>query len=82
MITLDDIHQARQRIAPHVRRTPLIQADALSAPVTEAELWLKLECLQVTGSFKARGATNKLLATPPQDMAVGLGQIGGGADAR
>ncbi|MGB3418003.1 MAG: threonine/serine dehydratase [Mesorhizobium sp.] len=78
MITLDDIHQARQRIAPHVRRTPLIQADALSAPVTEAELWLKLECLQVTGSFKARGATNKLLATPPQDMARGVTTASGG----
>ncbi|MGB3899198.1 MAG: threonine/serine dehydratase [Mesorhizobium sp.] len=78
MITLDDIHRARQRIAPHVRRTPLVQADALSAPVTEAELWLKLECLQVTGSFKARGATNKLLATPPQDMARGVTTASGG----
>lgn len=78
MITLDDIRQARQRIAPHVRRTPLIEADALSAPVTEAELWLKLECLQVTGSFKARGATNKLLATPPHDMARGVTTASGG----
>ncbi|MGB3541108.1 MAG: threonine/serine dehydratase [Mesorhizobium sp.] len=78
MITLDDIHQARQRIAPHIRRTPLIEADALSAPITEAELWLKLECLQVTGSFKARGATNKLLATPPEDMARGVTTASGG----
>jgi threonine dehydratase len=78
MITLDDIHQARQRIAPHIRRTPLIQADALSAQITEAELWLKLECLQVTGSFKARGATNKLLATPPEEMARGVTTASGG----
>jgi len=78
MITLDDIHQARQRIAPHIRRTPLIEADALSAPITEAELWLKLECLQVTGSFKARGATNKLLATPPEEMARGVTTASGG----
>jgi threonine dehydratase len=78
MITLDDIRQARQRIAAHIRRTPLIEADALSAPITEAELWLKLECLQVTGSFKARGATNKLLATPPEEMARGVTTASGG----
>ena len=78
MITLDDIHQARQRITPHIRRTPLVEASGLSAPVTEAELWLKLECLQVTGSFKARGATNKLLATPPEEMARGVTTASGG----
>jgi threonine dehydratase len=78
MITLDDIRSARQRIAAHVRRTPLIAADALSAPVTEAKLWLKLECLQATGSFKARGATNKLLATPPEQMRRGVTTASGG----
>lgn len=78
MITLDDIRQARQRIAAHIRRTPLIEADALSTPITESELWLKLECLQVTGSFKARGATNKLLATPPEEMARGVTTASGG----
>lgn len=78
MITLDDIHQARSRIAAYIRRTPLIRAEALSAPIGEAELWLKLECLQATGSFKARGATNKLLATPPDEMARGVTTASGG----
>ena len=78
MIALDDIDQARQRIAAHIRHTPLIEAKALSAPITEAELWLKLECLQVTGSFKARGATNKLMATPPEEMALGVTTASGG----
>lgn len=78
MITLEDIRQAQGRIAPHIRETPLIRADALSAPISEAELWLKLECLQATGSFKARGATNKLLATPPDEMARGVTTASGG----
>jgi len=78
MITLEDIRQAQGRIAPHIRETPLIRADALSAPISEAELWLKLECLQATGSFKARGATNKLLATLPDEMARGVTTASGG----
>ncbi|RFC67175.1 MULTISPECIES: threonine ammonia-lyase [Mesorhizobium] len=78
MITLDDIDQAQGRIAPYVRCTPLIPVNALSAPLSEAELWLKLECLQATGSFKARGATNKLLATPPDEMARGVTTASGG----
>ena len=60
MITPDDIHAAAVRIAPHVRRTPVIEiADGLGLthPVT-----LKLELLQHTGSFKARGAFNSLLS--------------------
>ena len=66
MIQLQDIQAAATRIAPHIRRTPNIRADALAEPVTEANLSLKLECLQPTGSFKARGATNKLLTTPKE----------------
>ena len=56
-MTLADVHAARQRIAPYIRRTPLVDSSWLShlagAPVT-----LKLESLQITGSFKARGALN------------------------
>jgi threonine dehydratase len=48
---------ARGRLAGHVRRTPLVRSAWLSA-WTGAEVWLKLESLQVTGSFKARGALN------------------------
>ena len=44
---------AHARIAPHVRRTPLLEAAGVS---------LKLECLQHTGSFKPRGAFNNLLS--------------------
>ncbi len=60
-VSLADIHRARQRIAATVRRTPLVRSDWLSA-VTGGDVHLKLESLQVTGSFKARGALNAVLA--------------------
>ncbi|CAN7678788.1 pyridoxal-phosphate dependent enzyme [Devosia sp. LjRoot16] len=78
MITLADINAAATRIAPHVRRTPTIEARALSAPITPAKLSLKLESLQATGSFKARGATNKLLSLPPTALQRGIVTASGG----
>lgn len=56
------IRAAAARIAPHIRRTPMLRLPAGAlAPVP---LTLKLECLQLSGSFKARGAFNSLLALP------------------
>jgi len=78
---LDDISAARARIAPSIRKTPLMEAAALSAPLTDATLRLKLECLQVSGSFKARGATNKLLCTPRDALAQGVVTASGGNHA-
>jgi threonine dehydratase len=78
MITLSDIQAAASRIAPHIRRTPNIRVEALAEPVTDATLSLKLECLQPTGSFKARGATNKLLTTPKAELAGGVVTASGG----
>lgn len=65
MITRSDIEAAASRVAPYVRRTPVIEIDggslSLNGPVT-----LKLELSQHTGSFKPRGAFNRLLnATIP-----------------
>jgi threonine dehydratase len=60
MITLDDIRRARERIAPYIHRTPLILSNSLSV-LSGAEVYLKLENLQKTGSFKVRGAFNKLI---------------------
>jgi threonine dehydratase len=78
MITLDDIRAAAGRIAPYIRHTPTIEVAAVSEPVTDAQLLLKLECLQVTGSFKARGATNKLLTLPKYELANGIVTASGG----
>jgi threonine dehydratase len=78
-VTLDDIEAARRRLMGRVRRTPLIAA----APVRQrwpgpAELFLKLEHLQIVGSFKARGAVNKLLSLPLEAVARGLVTASGG----
>jgi threonine dehydratase len=54
---LTHVFAARQRIGPHVRRTPLVHSPWLSS-LAEATVNLKLESLQVTNSFKARGAVN------------------------
>lgn len=59
-ITPEAILAARERLRPHVRRTPVEFAPALSAHVG-GEVWLKCECFQETGSFKLRGALNRLL---------------------
>ena len=59
MITLQKIREAHARIAPYVNYTPLIHSKYLS---NNSKVKLKLESLQITGSFKLRGAINKLLS--------------------
>ena len=59
--SLDDIEAAAERIKPHVRRTPCLRTRFIKTPLHAGPLMLKLECLQVTGSFKARGASNAIL---------------------
>lgn len=78
MIGFGDIEAAAQRIAPYIRRTPTIEVREVAEPVTAARLSLKLESLQVTGSFKARGATNKLLSLPKDALARGIVTASGG----
>jgi threonine dehydratase len=65
-ITAEDITAAAARIDSHVRHTPLwkLPSSALDLPPNTApfEVWLKLEQLQLSGSFKARGMFNRLLS--------------------
>ena len=77
-LTLDDVRAAASRIAGRVRRTPILRARPLREWPLDAELALKLECLQATGSFKARGATNKLLTLEAAAVARGLVTASGG----
>ena len=60
-LTLRDLYLARARIAPWVRRTPLVASPSLSAS-GRARVSLKLETAQETGAFKLRGATNFIRA--------------------
>ena len=61
---------AANRINPHIRETPLDYSPYFS-DVTGANVYLKLENLQYTGSFKLRGAFNKLLSLTPEQRKLG-----------
>ncbi|MCC6245476.1 MAG: threonine/serine dehydratase [Gemmatimonadaceae bacterium] len=69
--TIDDIRAAAQRIAPHAAVTPLLRSPALDARAGGRVL-LKAEVLQHTGSFKLRGALNRLLQLTDAERARGV----------
>ncbi len=77
-VTLDDIEAAATRISGRVRRTPCIRSRFNLAPLGAGELLLKLECLQVTGSFKARGANNAILSLDEASVKRGVISASGG----
>lgn len=68
--TIQDIHEARQRLEPHVRHTPLLRADKIEK-AAGCQLYLKPETLQITGAFKIRGALNKALSLPEKRSQTG-----------
>lgn len=71
MVSERDVRDAAARIAGQAVRTPLLRSDALDA-ATGARIWLKPECLQRTGSFKFRGAYNRLSALAPGEAPGGV----------
>ncbi len=71
MITFEGIEQARQRIQRSVSLTPCSFSERLSK-LTQTRCWLKLENLQMTGSFKERGACNKLMTLSEKERARGI----------
>jgi threonine dehydratase len=79
VIDIEDIRAAANRIEGNIRRTPMIAATNLKTPLAGGvDLALKLELLQVTGSFKARGATNKLLSLDHAALQGGIVAASGG----
>lgn len=68
---LPEIRRAAERLAPYIRRTPTIYSHSLSE-LTGLDVWLKLENLQRTGAFKIRGALNKVLGLPREQLERGL----------
>ena len=70
-VTHADVEDAARLIAGHVRETPLLAAGELGRRVG-ARVLLKAENLQLTGSFKARGATNMIRRLPPEALEAGV----------
>lgn len=76
---IDEVRAAAERIRGFVRLTPLLSAaPARELPGRARGLLLKLESLQVTGSFKPRGAINAVLALPPEKVRRGIVTASGG----
>ena len=80
-IVLRDLYLARARIAPWIRRTPLVAAPSLSA-VAHTPISLKLETAQDTGAFKLRGATNFIRASGDAVRARGVVTVSTGNHGR
>ncbi|MFN2501567.1 MAG: threonine/serine dehydratase [Pyrinomonadaceae bacterium] len=78
---ISSIQEARERIRPYVRRTPLEHSGSLSKRVG-TQIYVKYELFQKTGSFKARGAFNKLLSLAEEDRAKGVVAVSGGNHAQ
>jgi threonine dehydratase len=74
-VTPEDVRAARQRLGTKVRRTPVMYLEADQLGASHPAFWLKLESLQATGAFKARGALNNLLANdiPPAGVCAASG---------
>jgi threonine dehydratase len=78
---ITSIKDARERIAPYVKRTRLERSETLSRQLG-TNVYVKLELFQTTGSFKVRGAFNKLLSTPNADLSNGVVAVSGGNHAQ
>jgi threonine dehydratase len=75
-ITLKEIERAAERIKPFARQTPLERSRWLST--SERDVFLKLECLQLTGSFKLRGAAAKITSLNDEERSRGILTISAG----
>lgn len=71
MVTLADIHAARDRIGAIIYHSPCVYSETISR-LTGARVYLKLDNLQMTGSFKERGALNRLLTLEPEERLRGV----------
>jgi threonine dehydratase len=72
MPSLHDVYRAQQRIKSMIRQTPLVASSDLAGQIGAKQIHLKLECLQNTGSFKVRGAANKILSLTDGEKKKGV----------
>jgi len=80
-VSIDDVRRAAEAIKDAVPRSPTLRAAALS-DLAGCEVYLKLESLQPTGSFKERGALNKLLTLDPAQRKTGVVAMSAGNHAQ
>lgn len=81
-LTEQDIINAMHAVKGHVKTTPLVRAEALEALGDGAQIWLKLEGHQHTGSFKVRGVVNKMLNLTAEELKQGVTAASSGNHAQ
>lgn len=69
--SVEQICKARERIAPYIVQTPLLRLQNLDEALG-CQVYVKAECMQVTGAFKLRGAMNKMLTLTKEQLACGV----------
>lgn len=80
-VPITEIEQAAARIAGHTHETPVLSSRRIGEMI-DARLWLKAECLQKTGSFKPRGAINRLETLTDAQRAAGVVTVSAGNHAQ
>ncbi|MFB7158366.1 pyridoxal-phosphate dependent enzyme [Lysinibacillus sp. NPDC056232] len=71
MLTLEQIHAAKRRISSYIFETPIIQLQGLDH-LLGCHVYIKAENMQKTNSFKLRGALNKMLSIPLEQLQQGV----------
>ncbi len=80
-IDISSIREARERISPYVKRTPLERSESLSGYLG-TNVFVKYELFQKTGAFKVRGAFNKMLCLSDEERSRGVVAVSGGNHAQ
>ncbi len=70
-LTLADVQKAQARLAPYIYKTPLLRLENLDSYLG-CQVYAKAECMQLTNSFKIRGALNKALQLTPEELKNGI----------
>ncbi len=81
LVSLADVVAAQARLRPHLPATPTVASHGLSE-LLGGKILLKAENLQVTGSFKSRGALNWVLTADPGETATSLVTVSAGNHAQ
>ena len=81
-VSRERIQATESLIRPHSRRTPILEVEGAEFGLNSIKIVFKLELFQHSGSFKARGAFNKMLSLSPDDQERGVVAVSGGNHAQ
>ena len=80
-LSINTIKKVYKQIKPYINTTPLIKANDLIDETFNSNIYLKYECFQKSGSFKARGAINNILSSSEKDLENGITAVSAGNHA-